>query len=67
MLPYPRKKKPNVVGGASLQLHSGKQAEYFNIGAKDYNKDWVEEWYYVGNHPPQLPKRTRRAPLPEAS
>lgn len=59
LVPYLNKSKPNVVGGASLQLWSGMQAEYFTIGAKDSNKGWAEEWFFIENHPTVLPPKTR--------
>jgi hypothetical protein len=34
---------------------------------KDSVKDWQQEWFIIGNHPPALPPRTGHAPVPADS
>jgi hypothetical protein len=51
-----------LVGGASLELHRGRKAEYLDIPLKDSIKGWRLEWFIVENHCKSLPPRSGRQP-----
>jgi hypothetical protein len=44
---YPKKGTPDVVGGATFSLHYG--GKYLEVGLRDSNKKWAEEWFMVPN------------------
>jgi hypothetical protein len=49
-----------LVGGASLEMHRGRNTEYLNIPLKDNIKGWRLEWFIVENHGNSLPPRSER-------
>jgi hypothetical protein len=51
-----------LVGGASLELHRGRKAEYLDIPLKDNIKGWRLEWFIMENHCKSLPPRLGRQP-----
>lgn len=51
-----------VIGGASLELHRGRKAEYLDIPQKDNNKCWHFELFTLEKHNKSLPARLGRQP-----
>jgi hypothetical protein len=49
-----------LVGGASLELHRGRKAEYLDILLKYIIKGWCFEWFTMENHNKSLPARSGR-------
>jgi hypothetical protein len=50
----------HLVGGASLELHRGREVEYLDIHLKDNIKGWRLEWFTMENHNKSLPPRSGR-------
>src|SRR6266540_4023591 len=57
----------SVVGGASLQLHSGKSAQYIGLPIKISLKGWHSKWFYISNLRPSLPSYVGRRPIVKES
>jgi hypothetical protein len=51
-----------LVGGASLEMRSGRKSEYLDIPLKDSIKGWRLEWFIVENHGNSLPPQSGRQP-----
>ena len=39
---------------------------YFDYQLTEHNQDWKYKWFYIHNHPPQLPKPSTYAPVDHA-
>ncbi len=52
--------QPSVVGGAGLQLRSGKSAQYIGLPMKTSLKGWHSKWFYIANPKPSLPSYVGR-------
>jgi len=39
---------------------------YFDYQLTEYNQDWKYKWFYIQNHPPQLPKPSTYVPVHHA-
>ena len=50
------------MGGASLEMRSGRKTEYLDIPLKDSIKGWRLEWLIVENHGKSLLPRSGRQP-----
>jgi hypothetical protein len=46
-----------MVGGAGLELHHGRESKYLDIPLKDNNRGCHYEWFIVENHMSSLPAR----------
>jgi len=62
--PQPDGKKPRKIGGCGFQLRQGREADYIPYETLSSLTGWKDYWFYIGNHEPQLPDRTREAPKP---
>jgi hypothetical protein len=60
--PHPSQKSPALVGGAGVQLRQEFGGEYLDYTRKTTNSDWKQNWFYIGNHAPSLPKRSGKRP-----
>ena len=51
-----------LVGGAVIQLRSGKGGEYFSLPLASSNKGWHREWFLIQNFAPKLSVFSGAAP-----
>lgn len=55
-------KGPLLVGSAGIQLYQKVGYQYLYYILKSTNNDWRNQWFYICNHAPNLPKRSGRRP-----
>jgi hypothetical protein len=61
--PQPTSKNPSVVGGAGIQLRQQAGDRYISYKFPSNIPGWKSHWFYIGNHAPQLPKKSRKPPV----
>jgi hypothetical protein len=54
--PQPSTNDPQVVGGASIQMHEDVADQYLSYKLIESNQDWNAKWFYISNHHPELSK-----------
>jgi hypothetical protein len=61
--PQPTSKNPSIVGGASIQLRQQAGDRYISYRFPSNISGWKSHWFYIGNHAPQLPKKSGKPPV----
>lgn len=56
--PQPLKEHILLVGGAEIQMRETMSSQYLDYELMDSNAGWKENWCYIGNHNPKLPRLT---------
>jgi hypothetical protein len=61
--PQPTSKNSSVVGDAGIQLRQQASDRYLSYKSPSNILGWKSHWFYIGNHVPQLPKRSGKPPV----
>jgi hypothetical protein len=56
-------KNPSIVGGVGIQLRQQVGDRYLSYKFPSNIPGWKSYWFYIGNHVPQLPERSRKPPV----
>jgi hypothetical protein len=61
--PQPTSKNPSVVGGVGIQLRQQAGDRYLSYKFPSNIPGLKSQWFYIGNHVPQLPERSGKPPV----
>lgn len=64
VMAQPTYENPEVVGGGGIQLKQKLGDKYIEYEFPNNLLGWKDMWFYIGNHGPALPEKTRYAPTP---
>jgi hypothetical protein len=57
--PQPTSKNPSVVGGIGIQLRQQAGNKYLSYKFPSNIPGWKNHWFYIKNHAPQLPEKSK--------
>jgi hypothetical protein len=61
--PQPTAKIPSIVGGTGIQLRQQAGDRYISYKFPSNIPGGKSHWFYIGNHAPQLPEKSRKPPV----